>query len=165
MSVTTTGIGAAFGVERRLDLGHARAEAPDQPFDDVIAPDPQRFRHDLGRQMAIAEVPGYPVQMQGVTAPDLQERLRRRHHFDQPEILEYQRVAAAQRDRMLQIEQEIEPPGSRHRHPPPVPIVEIQHHGIGRLLGPAMARADFGGTYHLTLRCRFTISGLRHGPA
>jgi hypothetical protein len=27
-----------------------------------------------------------------------------------------------------------------------------------------MARADFDGAYHLTLRCRFTISGRRHGP-
>ena len=56
-------IGAAFGIERRLDLDHARAQPLHHRLDDVVAPDAQALRHDLGRQMAVAEMPGDPHQM------------------------------------------------------------------------------------------------------
>ena len=52
------GIGAAFRIERRLDLDDAGAETLHHLLDDVIAADAQRLRHDLHRQMAIAEMPG-----------------------------------------------------------------------------------------------------------
>ena len=75
MRVESLGIGAAFGIERRLDLDHARAEPLHHRLDDMIAPDAQAFRHDLGRQMAVAEMPGDPDQMMRVGAPDLEQRL------------------------------------------------------------------------------------------
>ena len=49
MTVPATGIGAAFGIERRLDLDDARAETPHHRLDHVIAPDPQALGHDLRR--------------------------------------------------------------------------------------------------------------------
>ena len=88
-------IGAAFGIERRLDLDHARTESLHHFLDDVIAPDAQAAGHDLGRQMAIAEVPGDPYQMAGIGAPDLEQRLGRGHHLDQPAVFQHQRIAAA----------------------------------------------------------------------
>src|SRR4051794_13141250 len=50
-------IGAAFGIEWRLDLNDARAKPLDHCLDDVIATDAQAFARDLGRQMPVAEVP------------------------------------------------------------------------------------------------------------
>ena len=44
MGMAAAGIGAAFGIERRLDLDHPRAETFHHFLDDVIAPDAQRFR-------------------------------------------------------------------------------------------------------------------------
>jgi hypothetical protein len=149
MGMAAAGIGAAFGVERRLDLDHARAKTLDHRLDDMIAPDPQPLGHDLGRQMPVAEMPGDPDQMMRVGAPDLEQRLRRRDHFDQPAIVEHQRVAAAQRDGIFEVEQEFEPARAGHRHPPPVPIVEIEHDGIGRRLAPAMLAANLSGADHL----------------
>src|SRR5258708_11309597 len=96
MGVAAAGIGAAFGVERRLDLDHARAEPLHHRLDDVIAPDPQTPCRDLRRQMAVAEMPGDPHQMLRIGPSDLDQRLRRGDHLDQPAILQYQRVAAAQ---------------------------------------------------------------------
>ncbi len=128
----TARIGAALGIERRLDLDDARAQPLHHRLDDVIAADAQAFRHDLGRQMAIAEMPGDPDQMQRIDAADFEQRLRGGHHLDQPAVFEDQRIAAAQRDRVLEIEQEFQPARARHRHPPPVPVVEIEHDGIGR---------------------------------
>ena len=59
----TARIGPALGIERRLYLDDARAQPLHHRLDDVIAADAQAFRHDLGRQMTIAEMPGDPDQM------------------------------------------------------------------------------------------------------
>ena len=72
MAMHGAGIGAAFGIERRLDLDDARAETPDHRLDHVIAPDAQALGHDLGRQMAIAEMPGDADQMLRIVAADFQ---------------------------------------------------------------------------------------------
>ena len=144
-------IGAAFGIERRLDLDHARPQSLHHRLDDVIAPDPQALSHDLGWQMAVAEMPGEANQMLRVGTPDLEQRLGGRNHLDQPAIVEHQRIAATQRDGVFQVEQKLQSPRPRHRHPPPVPIVEIEHHGIGRRLDPAMLPNDLGGADHAGL--------------
>ena len=120
-----------FGIERRFDLDDARAQPLHHRLDDVIPADAQTLRHDLRRQMAIAEMPGYANQMQGVGAPDLKQRLRRRHHLDQPAVLQHQRIAAAQGNGVFEVEQKCQPARAGHRHPPPVPVVEIEHDGIG----------------------------------
>ncbi len=93
-------------------------------------------------------MPGDPNQMLRIVAPDLDQRLRRRDHLDQPAIVEHQRVAAAQRHRVFQVEQEFEPARAGHRHPPPVAIVEAEHDGIGRRLDPAMVRANLDRADH-----------------
>jgi len=142
-------IGAAFGIERCLDLDDPRTQPLHHRLDDVIAADAQALRHDLRRQMAVAEMPGDPDQMQGIGATDLEQRLRGRHHLDQPSVFQDQCIAAAQRNRVFKIEQKLEPARARHRHPPPVPVVEIEHDGIGRGVRPTvlafdMRRADHG---------------------
>lgn len=144
----TSGIGAAFGIERRLDLDDARAEAFDHRLDDVIATDTQGFRHDLGGKVTIAEMPGDPDQMMRIASLDLEQRLRGRHHLDQPAILKHQRIAAAQRDRVFKIEQKSKPARSGHRHPPPVPILEIEHNRVGGRAGPSMLRLDLRRADH-----------------
>jgi len=93
--VTLAGIGAALGVERRLDLDHPRAQPLHHLRDDVVAPDPQSAPRDLRRQMAVAEMPGETNQMLRVVTSDFQERLGRGYDFDQPVILEHQGIAAA----------------------------------------------------------------------
>ena len=121
----------------------------------MIAPDPQAVGNNLGRQMPVAQVPGYPNQMVRIGAPDFDQRLRRRDDLDQPVIVEHQRIAAPQRDRVLQIEQKLEAPRAGHRHPTPVPIVEIEHDGIGRRLGPAVCAADLRRADHLEMLTAF----------
>ena len=148
MLVPATGIGATFRIERRFDLDDARAQPLDHGLDHVIAPDAQTPRRDLRRQMAIAEMPGDPNQMLRVPASDFDQRLRRCHDLNQPAIVKHQRVAAAQRHRVFEVEQEFKPAGAGHCHPPPVTVVEIEHDGIGRRLAPAMLASNLGGTDH-----------------
>jgi len=144
------GIGAAFGIERRLDFDDARAEALDHLLDDMVAADAQALRHDLGRQMAVTEMPGDPHQMERIGAAYLNQRLGRGDHFDQAAILQHQRIAAAQRDGVFEVEQEFQPARARHRHPPPVPVVEIEHDGVGGGVRPAMLAQNFGRADHFS---------------
>ena len=76
-------------------------------------------------------MPGDADEMQWIRAADFDQRLGGRHHLDQPPVLQHQRIAAAQRDGVFQVEQKFQPARPRHRHPPPVPVVEIEHDGIG----------------------------------
>ena len=141
-------IGAAFGIERRLDLDDPRAEPLHHRFDDMIAPNAQALGHDLGRQMAVAEMPGDPDQIMRIRPSDFDQQLRRRHHLDQATILEHQGVAAAQRDRVFEIKQKRKSARTGHRHPPPVPVVEIKHDGIDWGFRPAMLGLNSRCTDH-----------------
>ena len=55
---------------------------------------------------------------------------------------------AAQRHRLLEIEQELQPARAGHRHPPAMPVVETEHHGVGPGLLPAVLRQHAGGADH-----------------
>ena len=148
IGVRVAGIGATFGIERRFDLDEARAQPSHHCLDHMIAADAQSPSRDLGRQVPIAEMPGEADQMLRIVPPDFKERLWRGHHLDQPAIFEHQRIAAAQRDRIFQIEQEFQPTRTLHRHPSPVAIVKIEHDAVGRGLAPAMLSQNFGGPDH-----------------
>jgi len=148
MTMRRAGIGAALGIEWRLDLDDAGAQPFDHRLDDVIAADAQALGHDLGRQMTIAEMPGDPDQMMRVASLDLEQRLRRRHHLDKPAILQHQGVPATQRNGVVEVEQEFQPARTRHRHAPPMPIVEVEHDGVGRRFLPAMLSKNFRGADH-----------------
>jgi len=148
IGVRVAGIGAAFRIERRFDLDQARAQPSQHRLDHMIPADAQSPLRDLGRQMPIAEVPGKPHQMLRIAPPDFQERLGRRHHLDQPAIFEHKRVAAAQGDRIFQIEQEFQPTRALHHRPPTVAIVKIEHDAIGRRLAPAMLSPNLYGPNH-----------------
>jgi hypothetical protein len=102
----------------------------------MVAADTKALADDLGRQMAVAEMPGDPHQMRGIRAFDLHQRLRRRHHLDQPAVLQHQRIATAQGDGIFKVEQEFKAARTRHRHAPPVPVVEIEHDSVGGRFRP-----------------------------
>jgi len=142
MRMTIARIGAALRIKRRLDLDQPGPQSLHHRFDHVIAPNTQTVRRDLRRQMAVAEMPGDANQMLRVLAPDFDKRLRRCDNLDQPAIFEHKRVPAAQRDRVLQIEQELQPARARHCHATPVTVVEIEHDGVGRRLAPAILSVD-----------------------
>jgi HEAT repeat protein len=82
--------------------------------------------------MAVAEMPTDTDEVVRITAADLQQRLGRRDHLDQPAILKDQRIAAAERGGVLEVEQEFEAARPRHGHAAAVPIVEVEHDRIRR---------------------------------
>ena len=83
-------------------------------------------------------MPGEPHHLPGIATAKLDQRLRRRNHLDEPAVVEHQGVAAAQRDRLRQIEQEFEATRAGHGHATPVAVVELQHDRIGGRVAPAV---------------------------
>jgi hypothetical protein len=144
-----SGIGAAFGIERRFDLDDLGAKTLHHLLDDMIAADAQALGHDLRRQMAIAEMPCEPHQMAGIGTTDLDQWLRRCDHLDQAAVFQHQSVAAPQGDGVFEIEQEFQSARPRHRHAATMTIVEVENDGVYRRLFPVvlafdLSRADHG---------------------
>lgn len=129
-------IGAAFGIERRLDLDHARAKAPRHVFDDVVAPDAQAFLQQFGWQVAVAKVPGDAHQRGGVCAADLRQLFGRCNNFDDASVLQRQPVAGPQHHRLGQVEKKSEPAYAGHRDAAPIAFVIIEDDRVGRFAGP-----------------------------
>ena len=65
-------------------------------LDHVVAPDAHRIRHDLGRQVTVADVPGEADKVGRRPPPHLDQRFGRRNDLDEAAVLERERVAAAQ---------------------------------------------------------------------
>jgi len=144
-------IGAAFGIERRLDLDDAGAETFHHFLDDVIAADAQATGGDLGRQVAVAEMPGKAHEMAGIGAADLDQRFRRSHHLDAAAVFQHESVAAAQGDGVFEIKQELQSARPRHCHAAAMAIVEIEDDGVDGRFNPVIladdgSRADHGVT-------------------
>ena len=142
------GVGAAFGVERRLDGGDGGAEAARHLLDHGIAADAQRPARQFGRQVAVAEMPGDADQRRGLGGANFGERLRRGDDLDDPPVLELEPVAAAQQHRLFEIEQEIEAAHALHRHATTMAFVVVEHDGIGGFAGPAAGGDDGRGAQH-----------------
>jgi hypothetical protein len=126
-------VGAAFRIERRLDLDDAGAEPARHVFDHVISADAQALLQQFGRQVTIAQMPGDARQRRRVRAANLQELFGRGDDFDDPAVFQRQAVAGAQHDRLRQIEQKGEAAHADHRDPPAVTIVIVEHDRVGRL--------------------------------
>jgi hypothetical protein len=155
-------IGAAFGIEGRLDLNDSRAKPLHHCLDDVIATDTQASARDLGWQMPVAKVPRDTDQMLWIAATNFNERLGRRDDLDQSSIVKHQRVTAAQSDRIFQIEQEFQSARTGHRDAPAVTVVEVEHDGISRRLRPAMLPANMRGADHVALLMPLSKHNLAH---
>ena len=142
------GIGAAFGIERRLKRDHAGAQTLDHCLDHRIAADAQRLWHYLGRQMAVAEVPGDAGQGQRVGGSDFRQRFGLGDHLNHAPVLEPQPIAAAQHCRFREVEQEFEPADAGHGDAPAIACIEVQHNRIRRSARPMARRNDFVSAQH-----------------
>jgi len=88
-------VGAAFGLERRVDRDHLGAERCEQFFDRRIALHPQPLLQDLHRHMPVAEMPGEPRQRRKVGGARLDQRFGLSDDLDQRAVIEHQRVIGA----------------------------------------------------------------------
>ncbi|KQW19044.1 hypothetical protein ASC80_16450 [Afipia sp. Root123D2] len=141
----TCRIGATLRIEWRFDLDDARSEPAHHLLDHVVATNPQTLADNLGRQMAVTEMPGDPNQMRRISTTNFNQRLGRRDNLDHPPIIERQRIATPQRNRFLKIKQKRQTARTRHHHTAAVTVVEIEHDAIGSDTGPVPRRNNLRG--------------------
>ena len=101
--LVTMRIGAALRIKRRLYFNYFGAELACHLGYDVIEPDAQRHCEYLRRNVPIAQVPSNAGGLQNVRAADLQKRFRCGNNFDQPSVLQDQRIPAVQPGGVRQI--------------------------------------------------------------
>jgi hypothetical protein len=89
-------VGAAFGLERRIDHGHLGAQALEQRFYRRIAGEPQPPLQELHRHMAVAEVPGQARESGKIGRANLEQRLGFSDDLDQFAVVQHQRIVGAQ---------------------------------------------------------------------
>jgi hypothetical protein len=135
-------IGAALGIERRLERDHPDPEPLGHRLDERIAADAQRLREHLGRQMAVAKVPSDADQRKHVGSPEFGERFRLGDHFDHASVLKAQPVATAQHRRFGEVEEELKPADARHSDASAIAFVEVEHHRVGWSARPMAGRED-----------------------
>src|SRR5688572_6433798 len=81
MVIRRRGIGAALGLERRLDGDHLGAEACQQFLDCRVALEPELALEHLHRDMPVTEMPGEPRQRRKIGGARLDQRLGLGHHL------------------------------------------------------------------------------------
>lgn len=152
MIVTAIGaviIGAAFGLERALDLAHGAALAADHLGEHMVVLDIDRVGGDLGRGMAIADMPGDAHQPQRVLGADFEQALRRSLDQDEPAVLQLDRVAVVQCRRLVEIEQDIEPAIALQRDAATVAVLMVEGQRLDDLVQLDRGLAsDGGGAQH-----------------
>src|SRR5215471_7452704 len=117
-------IGAAFRVERRLQLGDPAAE-------------PGYHLGDLHGQMPVAEMPCNPQQIRRLASCDLEDRLGGGADADIAAAFELQAIAVDQVMRARQIEQIALPRTGDKADAPAVPVIIGEGYRVkGRLLRP-----------------------------
>jgi hypothetical protein len=142
-------IGAALGLEGARHRAHGAALAADHLRQDMVVLDIDRVAADLGRGMAVADMPGQPHQAQRVLGADLEQALGGSLDHDQSAVLEPDRVTVAKRGRLVQVEQDIEPAIALEREAAAIAILMVERQRLDDLVCFNCSLAnDGGGTQH-----------------
>jgi len=142
-------VGAAFRLERRIDLDQPGTERLQQRLDRRIAAEPQPLVQDLHRDVAIAEVPGHPRQRRKVGAARLDQGLGLGHHLGHAALFEHQRIVGAKPHRFRQIELDAGALGAEQEALLRLALGERQDQRIDdRLVLAVGGRKNAGGARH-----------------
>ena len=142
------GVGAAFRIEGRFDMGDFRAEAARHVLDHRVAANPDAVGQNLHGQMAVAKVPGEAREIARFADADFGQRLGRGDDLDETTVFQHQGVPAAQHHSFGKIEQKLEAVGALHGRAPAMALVKIHHNGVGGPGLPGALRADEIGCDH-----------------
>lgn len=145
MVATGVVISAALGLEGTAHHGHRTALAAHHFRQHMVVLDIDRVRGDLGRGMAIADMPGDAHQPQRVLRADFEQALRRGLDPDQTSILELDGVAIVQARGLVEIQQDVETLVTLQGDAAAVAIFMIERDGLDDLVGFDRSLANDGG--------------------
>ena len=138
-------VGAPLGLERPHYGAHCAALPAYHLGQDMVVLDVDRLSRDLGRRMAVADMPGDAHQTQRVFGPNLEQALRRRLHQHETAILQLDSVAIADRGGLVEIEQDAEPAIGLEREAAAVAVVMVERQRVDDAVLPDGGLANDGG--------------------
>lgn len=138
-------VSPTLGLERPFDHRHRTALPTHHLGEDMVVLDVERVGRDLGRGVAVADMPGDAHQPQRVVGADLQQALGRRPDQDEPAILQLDRVAVVERGRLVEIEQDIEAGVALQRQTPAAAILMVERQGLDDAVRLDRGFANDGG--------------------
>lgn len=141
-------VGAAFGIEGRLDRHHLGAETAQQRLDRRILAQAQAVRHHLDLDVAVAEMPGEPRQRGQVGGARLEQRLGLGDDVDGAAVLEHQEIAAAQPHGLGQCKLDLRAVHADERSALRVARLGGQDDRIDRIVGAGAGGGNRGGASH-----------------
>lgn len=141
-------VGSALRIEGIGDVTDVGAELHQHVLDHMILADSQPVPADFGRQMAVAEMPGDPHQMERIPRGDLQQPLGLSLDDHEPPVLQLQGVPLLHHLRFRQVEEEDGLPHAAHHEAPPMPVVALEHQRVRGFAGPGAGREDACGGDH-----------------
>ena len=144
-------VGAALGLERPLDIAHRAALAADHLGQHMVVLDIDGVGGDLGRGVAIADMPGDAHQAQRILGLDLDQLLSRSLDQDERAVLQPDGVAIVQGRRLVEVEQDVAPAIAPQRDAAAVSVLMVEGQGFDDpvLLDRGLAD-DGGGALHVT---------------
>ena len=143
-------VGAALGIERRVDGRKPRAEAAEHIFDHMVAADAEPVARDLHVDVTIADMPGEARQIVSVGRGDFDERLRAADHTDDCPVVQHEAVAVAERGGLRKVEQKF---GA---------VLAAKHHAAAMaLMGIELDRVD--GFCLIPMSGGFDVARVLHG--
>jgi hypothetical protein len=122
---------AAFGLKGGLQPDQRRAEAAKHVFDHMIRPNPKTVAADLGRHMAVAEMPRESHELTRLRVSDVDDRLGRRANDEPRPVIELHAVSVGHRDRGGQIQQHLVVLIGDQTHTPTMPMIESERDRTG----------------------------------
>ncbi len=147
MSLSVT-ISTPFRVERCGYRGQASAELGDHVLNNVIPPNSERFVRQLGREMAISQMPGNPDKMRRVVGFDFHQIFCFSQDLDNFSVFQLEPVTVMQMYgvRLIQKESQTTCPGEHSASA--IPVFPIQRYAVGRFAGPGFCRVNGSDTDH-----------------
>ena len=136
------GVGAAFRIERRVNLRDLAAKPARHVLDHRVTANANAIGKNLHRQVPVSEVIGEAREVARFANADFRQRFRRGDDFDETAVFQHERVAATQHHRLRKIEQKFEPVGAFHGDAPTMTLIEIEHNRISGPGLPGALRAD-----------------------
>lgn len=142
-------IGALLRAEGAHNGFGGAALAPDHLGQHMIISDIDGVGGDLGRGMAIADMPGDSHQPQRIFGGDFQQLFGRSLDDHKPSVLQFYRIAVIHFRDLVEIKQEIEPAITFQCHAPPVAVLVVQRDAVDDLVSLDGRLADDRcGTQH-----------------
>lgn len=145
---TAVTVGPSLRIEGGDERCHPSPETLHHVLDHMVAPNAQRAGNKLGRQVAVAQVPGNAQQGVRRRGLYLDKVLGRGEHRDDAPVRKPQAVAVMKVNRLRHVEEHLRAARAIEHGAAAVPVLPVKHDTVGRGGFPGAGGQDFRDRYH-----------------